>query len=129
MLFWVIVMLQSNVLTTWDEILELWDLIFGNAKKYDHPRDQSEVAEMDCLYFEIDDYKPLINTSNKYKPVRGVTYYVRGEWDNPKRFTRQQTSQATRRWRRMGRYDGLCDFDVFECKARSLIGWDERYYW
>jgi hypothetical protein len=121
--------MPPNVLTTWDEILELWDLVIGDINKNDPPLSKSEVEELDRLFFEIDDYKPLINTSNKYQPIRGNTYYVRGDWDNPKAFTRQQTSQAIRRWRRMGRYDGLCDFDVFECKARSLIGWDERYYW
>jgi hypothetical protein len=128
MLFWVIAM-PPNVSTTCDEIAELWDLLFGDANKYDIARSRSEVEETDRLYFEIDWTYPLINTSNKYKPVRGNTYYIRGDWDNPKAFTRQQTRQATRRWRRMGRYDGLCDFDVFECQARSLIGWDERYYW
>jgi hypothetical protein len=85
-----------------------------------------EALDLDNLDF--DDKQPMINTSNKYNPVRG-NVNRHGDWDNPRWFDGIQTHQANRRWRKMGRYNGLVDLDVFECQARSLIGWTERYYW
>jgi hypothetical protein len=89
---------------------------------------------MDDEYLALNGNIPLTQCSNKFKPILetrnlrsiGGSYYDR----NPRSFESDQIRVATKRWRKLARYDGSTTFDEFESIARSRIpALLDRWYW